>query len=93
MVVINLRETYNGWIRDTLHIVHLPYVITATVFYLAGNPNTPIVGNKRWSGISRMHNDTIHGGPGFQITYDQNWPFMISLRKWQAQYIRLLSQD
>jgi hypothetical protein len=40
-----------------------------------------------------MHNDNINGGPGFQITYDQNWPFIISLRKWQAEYSKLLSQD
>jgi hypothetical protein len=40
-----------------------------------------------------MHNDSIHGGPGFQITYNQNWLFIISLRKWQAEYSTLLSQD
>jgi len=40
-----------------------------------------------------MHNDNIHGGPGLQITYDQKWPFIISLRKWQAEYSTLLSQD
>jgi len=29
---------------DTLNTVHATYVGTMTVFHLAGNPNTPIVG-------------------------------------------------
>jgi hypothetical protein len=78
--------------NDTLNQVHVSYVGT-TMFYLVGNPNTPIVGNKRWSGLSHMCSDNIPGGPGFQITHNQNWHFNISLRKWQDKYSVPLSQE